>query len=72
MDAMAPLVNERAIMKLAGIKKDVDISKRNCAMTDMADLLGCRSLLAESVKMTVEIDGVQQEGGLHRCLPQFP
>ena len=60
--AMAPLVNQRGVMEAAGIKKNANISNRNCAMTDVAKMLGCNHLLANSVPMTIVIDGKEQKG----------
>lgn len=62
IDNMANLVNRKGIMKVTGIKKDSNISDRNCAMTDMAKLLGCSNILANSAPMTVFIDGEKVEG----------
>ncbi|MBR5230200.1 MAG: hypothetical protein IKW01_05010 [Firmicutes bacterium] len=62
IDSMVPLANQMGIMRTAGIKKGAPISSRNCAMTDMAKLLGCGDLLAESVPMEVIIDGVPVKG----------
>ena len=62
IEAMAPMVNQYSIMKAAGIKKDANISDRNCAMTEMAKLLGCSDILANSVPMKIEIDGKTVEG----------
>ena len=62
MDAMAPMVNQREVMAEAGIKKNANISNRNCAMTDIAQMLGCGNLLATSVPLTVEIDDRKVEG----------
>lgn len=56
------LANKQAVMDVAGIKKGSNISSRNCAMTDMAKMLGCSHLLANSSPMKVEIDGVEVEG----------
>ena len=62
IDDMASMVNYRGIMTSAGIKKDADLSVRNCAMTDMAQLLGCGDLLANTTRMNVVIDGKSVEG----------
>lgn len=59
---MAPIANERGIMAYAGIKKGADISSRNCAMTNVAKMLHCENLLANSVPMTVKIDGKDVQG----------
>lgn len=62
IDNMANLVNRKGIMKVTGITKNSNISDRNCAMTDMAKLLGCSNILANSAPMTVFIDGKKVEG----------
>ena len=62
IDNMANLVNRKGIMKVTGITKNSNISDRNCAMTDMAKLLGCSNILANSAPMTVFIDGEKVEG----------
>lgn len=62
IDNMANLVNRKGIMKVSGIQKNSNISDRNCAMTDMAKLLGCTNILANSAPMTVFIDGKKVEG----------
>ena len=62
IDNMANLVNRKGIMEVTGIKKNSNISDRNCAMTDMARLLGCSNILANSAPMTVVIDGEVVEG----------
>lgn len=59
---MSPLVNQSSIMMDTGIKKDANLSSRNCAMSEMAQLLGCENLLAKSTPMTVKIDGQEVEG----------
>lgn len=56
------LSNHHRIMKAAGIKANANISSRNCAMSDMARLLKCDHLLANSVHMKVVIDGREVEG----------
>ncbi len=61
-----PVVAQQLVMQLAGIKKGSPISSRNCAMTDVAQLLGCDHLLANSVNMKIKIgneivDGVFME-----------
>ncbi len=59
----APLIfNRHAIeqaMKLDTQKKRED---RNAAMTAVADLLGCPTMLARSTKMTVVLNGERKEG----------
>jgi hypothetical protein len=60
------VVAQQMVMQLAGIKKGSPISSRNCAMTDVAQLLGCDHLLANSVNMKIKIgneivDGVFME-----------
>ena len=62
IDSMALLANQYGIMKVSGIKKNSNITDRNCAMTDMARLLGCTGILANSAPMTVVIDGKEVEG----------
>lgn len=62
IDTMGPMLNQRGIMKVAGIKKGANISSRNCAMTDMANLLGCGNILAESRPMEIELDGKKVKG----------
>lgn len=59
---MAPLVNQRLIMQSAGISVGSNISNRNCAMTDIAKMLGCEGILANSVPMQIEIDGEIVDG----------
>ena len=59
---MVPVISQIGIMEEAGIKKGTTISGRNCAMTDMAKLLGCEGLLANSSHMTVMIDGRPVKG----------
>ena len=49
------VVAQQMVMQLAGIKKGSPISSRNCAMTDVAQLLGCDHLLANSVNMKIKI-----------------
>ena len=60
------VVAQQLVMQLAGIKKGSPISSRNCAMTDVAQMLGCDHLLANSVNMKIKIgdeivDGVFME-----------
>ncbi len=62
IDSMSGMVNQYSIMQEAGIKKNANISDRNCAMTDIANLLGCGDILAKSVPMTIEIDGEKVDG----------
>lgn len=59
---IAPIVNQKGVMEEAGIKEGANISGRNCAMTDMAKLLGCENLLANSTHMTIMIDGQPVKG----------
>ena len=61
-NSVIELANKQGIMAVAGIKKGSNISSRNCAMTDMAKMLGCSHLLANSAPMKVEIDGVEVDG----------
>lgn len=61
-NSIVDLSNRQRVMDNAGIKKDSNISSRNCAMTDMAKLMGCSHLLANSVPMKVDIDGLEVEG----------
>lgn len=57
-----PVVAQQMVMQLAGIKKGSPISSRNCAMTDVAQLLGCDHLLANSVNMKIKIGDEIVEG----------
>ena len=61
-NSVMDIAEKQGIMDTAGIKKDSNISSRNCAMTDMAKLLGCSHLVANSVPMKVEIDGLEVDG----------
>lgn len=61
-NSVAKLANYQGILYDTGIKKGANISSRNCAMTDMAKLLGCEHLLANSTKMKVVINGQEVEG----------
>lgn len=61
-NSIVDLANKQVIMADTGIKKGANLSSRNCAMTNMAKLLGCGDLLANSVPMKVEIDGEEIEG----------
>ena len=56
------VVAQQMVMELAGIKKGSPISSRNCAMTDVAQLLGCDHLLANSVNMKIKIGDEIVEG----------
>ena len=56
------VVAQQLVMQLAGIKKGSPISSRNCAMTDVAQLLGCDHLLANSVNMKIKIGDEIVEG----------
>ena len=56
------VVAQQMVMQLAGIKKGSPISSRNCAMTDVAQLLGCDHLLANSVNMKIKIGDEIVEG----------
>ena len=62
IDTMGPMLNQRGIMNVAGIKKGANISSRNCAMSDIAELLGYNNLVAKSTPMKVMIDGELVEG----------
>lgn len=55
-DAMISLHNHMSVMTDAGIRKGGNISGRNCAMTDMAKLLDCENVLANSSHMTIRVD----------------
>lgn len=59
---IASIAKQESIMNIAGIETGSDITTRNCAMTDVARLLGCDNLLANSAPMKVIIDGVEVEG----------
>lgn len=61
-NSIVDLANKQVVIDDTGIKKGANISSRNCAMTNMAKLLGCGDLLAKSVHMKVEIDGEEIEG----------
>lgn len=61
-NSVSKLANYQGILYDTGIKKGANISSRNCAMTDMAKLLGCDHLLANSTKMKVMINGEEVEG----------
>lgn len=50
------------VMETAGIDVDSNLTVRNCAMSDMARLLDCSYLLANSVPMKVILDGKEQDG----------
>ena len=56
------VVAQQMVMELAGIKKGSPISSRNCAMTDVAQLLGCDHLLANSINMKIKIGDEIVEG----------
>lgn len=62
VNAMSSMANQYNFMKAGGIKKDSNLSDRNCAMTDIAKLLKCSHILANSVPMTIDIDGEKVEG----------
>ena len=62
IDDMSGMVNQYLVMETAGIKKDSNLSDRNCAMSDMANLLGCSNILAKSVPMTIMVDNEPVEG----------
>lgn len=53
---MVPVISQIGIMEEAGIKKGTTISGRNCAMTDMAKLLGCEGLLTKQICTTEKSD----------------
>ena len=59
---IAYVAREENIMQRAGIAKNADITSRNCALTDVARLLGCGNLVANSTPMKVLIDGEEVEG----------
>ena len=50
------------VMETAGIEVGANLTNRNCAMSDMARLLDCSYLLANSVPMKVKVDGKEQVG----------
>ena len=54
--------NRRRIMNTTGIKKGDSISSRNCAMTEVAKMLKCRKILADSVPMKIVIGDKVVEG----------
>ena len=62
IDSMALMANQYGMMYTAGIKKGSNISNRNCAMTDMARLLGCSGVLANSAPMKIKIGDKEVEG----------
>ena len=59
---IASIAKEEVVMEKAGIETGSEITNRNCAMSDVARLLGCDNLLANSAPMKVIIDGVEVEG----------
>ena len=60
--ALSPITRKQGVMAVSGIKKGDVISSRNCAMTDVAKMLGCQKLIANSTPMKVEINGREVEG----------
>ena len=50
------------MMQAVGIKKNARLDQRNCAMSDMARLLGCSSIIAEAKPMEIIIDGEAVDG----------
>ena len=60
--ALSPITRKQGVMDVSGIKKGDIISSRNCAMTDVAKMLGCQNLIAKSIPMKVEINGKTVEG----------
>ena len=56
------VANRRRIMNTTGIKKGDSISSRNCAMTEVAKMLKCRKILADSVPMKIVIGEEEIEG----------
>ena len=62
MNSVISIATKQRVMAVSGIKKGDNISIRNCAMTDVAQMLGCPHLLANSTEMTVEIDGQEIKG----------
>lgn len=60
--ALSPITRKQGVMAVSGIKKGDIISSRNCAMTDVAKMLGCQNLIAKSIPMKVEINGKTVEG----------
>ena len=61
-NALSPITRKQGVMAVSGIKKGDVISSRNCAMTDVAKMLGCQKLIANSTPMKVEINGREVEG----------
>ena len=62
MNSVIGIAGQQRIMAISGIKKGDTISTRNCAMTDVAKMLGCQKLLANSTKMTVVIGDEEIQG----------
>ena len=62
VDEFRDVANRQRIMTGTGIKKGDSISTRNCAMTEVAKMLKCRNLLANSVPMKIVVDGKTIEG----------
>ena len=61
-NSVQSLVNKQGILHVTGIKKGANLSSRNCAMTDMAKMLGCSNVLANSVPMKIEVNGQEIDG----------
>ena len=62
INGLRDVANRQGIMASTGIKKGDSISTRNCAMTEVAKMLKCRNLLANSVPMKIVVDGEVIEG----------
>ena len=62
VDEIRDVANRQRIMTGTGTKKGDSISTRNCAMTEVAKMLKCRNLLANSVPMKIVVDGKTIEG----------
>lgn len=62
VQSIIPLSFEEKVMGLAGIKKDANISNRNCAMSDVARLMGCGHMLAQAEQMEIQIGNEMVEG----------
>lgn len=60
--SVVPLSFEETVMGLAGIKKNSTITNRNCAMSDVARLMGCGHLLAAAEPMEIIVEGEKVEG----------
>lgn len=61
-NAMSSITRRQGVMAVSGMKKGDVISSRNCAMSDVAKMLGCQNLIANSEPMKIEINGKMVEG----------